>query len=938
LIPETRWTSFYTIQAIRAVDYGDYYSYLGQFTGSMQQLSPVERQVVQLCRRIEISSLYKSYGGKKFRTERDFILRAEDELLERIRAFTAKIISQILRFIQDGELPLYLKKLHLDNPHKKDRVCFHVTPLRAVTGFYRTEENIRYRLTLFNGEKEIIPSATDLQIVTLYPGTVLLDTDLFYLPPGFSAVRLKPFLTKRDIIIPHQNEREYFRKFILKNIGNDNIETEGFDVVERKAIKQPILSLEKDIAGYPIAELCFRYNTRTIPFASDKPAVVELEEVEDQYRFYTTRREPEWEKRFHHWLLSHGLVQWETDFYKVPDENTWATLIGWIRTYQDVLQKEGFEIEQDKLPVSYYTGGWQLDYTENSSPDWFRLHAQIILEDGTVIPFQNLWQHILSGNREYIYGDNKVFIIPEEWFSRYSAIMLFGKKEKGELQLQRNQFSLLEEERGKTLQNEAIEGIDPPYRLHATLREYQLSGYRWLYQLYRNQLGACLADDMGLGKTIQTIGLLLKYKEENKPETGEEPHEPFATCLIVAPASVVHNWRNELRKFAPSLLVAEYTGPSRVGMRPSLMRWEVIITTYQTLRNDIDFLKEKQFGVVVFDESQSFKNRDSQVYQAVSLIQGNHFIALSGTPIENSLSDLWSLMSVINPGLLGNHTTFYNYFVRPITSDVNGLHSDALRRLIQPFILRRTKEEVLKDLPERTDELIICDTDPEQQQLYDEELSKARNRILESKLLQTRSRTETFGSLQAIIRLRQIANHPRLANPDYSHSSGKFREIFRMLEEIDSTHHKVLLFSDYVSYLDLVAEEMKRRTWEYAMLTGSTGNREEVIRHFSQRPECRFFLISLKAGGVGLNLTEADYVFILDPWWNLAAEEQAISRAHRIGQKQAIFVYRFVTAGTLEEKILNIQRQKQDISDAIIPLEGKQFHPTETELERLLTE
>ncbi len=932
LVPDTRWAHSYLILPARAVDSGEFYSYQGQFTAPATLL-PVENELLALSRTLEPAFLYKTYGTRKYKTERDFVLHAEEEVLKPVRAFTDTVVASMLDKMKKSHIPLYQKKNHLDNPRKSDRILFSSGPVKVLTGFYRTEEQIRYRLTLLIEGKEIIPSAKDVHIVTHSPGWLLIEDKLYALPEGFNGVRLKPFLEKRDVLIPRQNEKEYFRKFILKHIGNENIEVEGFEILNRQATPEAILYMERDVTGQPLMELRFRYNNRTVSLSSDKPAIVELEEEGDQYRFYKTQRDYTWEARIHAWLLKNGLEVRQPDYYKVTGENSWPEVVEWIRCHQQVLNRKHVQIEQERLPVRYYTGNWTFDYEQQTTRDWFQLHARVILDNGEVIPFQELWKNILSGDREYDMGKDHLFIIPEEWFSRYTAIMLFGQKTKESLSLQRNQFSLLEGEAEVPIVPDQSEPVEVPAKLNAVLREYQLAGYRWLYHLCKNRMGACLADDMGLGKTIQTIALLLKYKEERKKEGGE-----FSTCLIVAPASVVHNWRNELHTFAPSLTVAEYTGPSRMGMRPALMRWEVVVTTYQTLRNDIDFLQKCAFGIVVLDESQSFKNRDSQVYQAVTLIRGDHFIALSGTPIENSLSDLWSLMSVINPGLLGNHATFYNYFIRSITVDVKGQHSEALRKLIHPFILRRTKEEVLNDLPERTDELIICETDPEQQKMYDEELSKARNRILESKLLQEKSGTETFGSLQAIMRLRQIANHPRLADPEYTHSSGKFREIFRMLEELVNTPHKVLLFSDYVTYLELAGEEMQNRGWEYAMLTGKTTQREEVIRSFATRPQCHFFLISLKAGGVGLNLTEADYVFILDPWWNLAAEEQAISRSHRIGQKRAVFVYRFITTGTLEEKILYIQQQKQDISDAIISLEETQFHPTGTELEKLLTE
>lgn len=957
LAPEPKWGN-YVVYPARVTDEGEFYNYLGKFTDE-QEVTPEIQHVLQLCQRYEINALYHNYGKKKFKTELDFIAQTGAELRKAIRAFVDKTVTEVICEINAANLPLFLRESRLDNPYKKDRIQIADEPLKPLLGFYRNEEHIRYTLRLSNREKQFIPAHCELKIITIQPGTILIGNDLFRLSDGFSSLRLKPFLTKEEVIIPRQNEQEYFHKFILKNICNEDIEAEGFEVIERKGSKVPVLSLERDILSRPLLELRFRYNNRSILSSSPNPVIVELKEEDGQYRFYKTNRDYRWEEKCIRHLVNSGLQMTSSGHFKLADQHSWSAMVEWLIRNKRELENNEFEISQDRLSVKYYTGNWRLEYTQENTTDWFQLRANVVLDDGRTIPLQLLWEHILSEQREYLLPDNTIFVIPEEWFSRYSGIFLFGQRKENQVTLQRNQFTLLEDESGSRTLLPEIE-VDVPSKLRATLRDYQLKGYKWLYNLYRQKMGACLADDMGLGKTIQTISLLLKYKEENKradaaintvggaqldlfasgtSEKDENPVEkqeaPFRTCLIVAPASVVHNWRNELKKFAPSLTVGDYTGNTRMNMKQALMRWDVIITTYQTLRNDIHFLTQRQFGIVVFDESQSFKNRDSQVHQAVSQIQGDHFIALSGTPIENSLSDLWSLMHVINRGLLGNHTTFQKYFIRPITTDINGLHSQSLRRLISPFILRRTKQEVLQDLPERTDELILCETDPEQWHVYEEELSKARNQLLEQKLRQTGS-NKTFSALQAIVRLRQIANHPRMADPDYAFSSGKFREIFRMLEEIADTGHKVLLFSDYVKYLDLIAEEMDSRNWEYAMLTGSTSKREQVIREFSDRSECRFFLISLKAGGVGLNLTEADYVFILDPWWNAAAEEQAISRAHRMGQKQAVFVYRFVTAGTLEEKILNIQQHKNNISETFITNNREGFQPDTSEMEKLL--
>ena len=379
------------------------------------------------------------------------------------------------------------------------------------------------------------------------------------------------------------------------------------------------------------------------------------------------------------------------------------------------------------------------------------------------------------------------------------------------------------------------------------------------------------------------------------------------TSLVVAPASVVHNWKNELSHFAPSLQVCSYTGDINIrrDKRRDLMRWDVVLTTYRTLLNDIEFLADKQFGIVVFDESQAFKTPTSQIHKAVECLQAFHRLALSGTPVENNLGELWSLMSVLNPNLLGDARSFQEAFVNPIARQMEDERRELLRRLIAPYFLKRTKEEVLSDLPERQDEVVVCPMTGEQASRYAVELSKARNEWLDPTVEESRRR---FCMLTAIQRLRQIAN-----------GEGKMLVVFEHLENLRTTNHKVLIFSEYVGLLEQVGGEMRRRGWQYELLTGKTRQREQVIAHFLNEPQCQFFLISLKAGGVGLNLTAADYVLLLDPWWNLAAEEQAIARAHRIGQHRAVFVYRFVSADTLEEQILTLQERKQSLIDSVMP-------------------
>jgi SNF2 family DNA or RNA helicase len=332
-------------------------------------------------------------------------------------------------------------------------------------------------------------------------------------------------------------------------------------------------------------------------------------------------------------------------------------------------------------------------------------------------------------------------------------------------------------------------------------------------------------------------------------------------------------------------------------------------------------LKDYPYHFVILDESQYVKNPSSKIYQSVIELQADFKMVLTGTPIENSLNDLWAQLNFINPGLLGNIEFFRREFADPIermeNSEERALKQIRLQKLISPFILRRTKEEVIEDLPELTESTQYCVMDEEQKQLYEFEKSGIRNSIL-SAMEKGEENKSNIIIIQGLTKLRQIANHPKMVEPDTLAGSGKFVDVMAMLESILAEKHKVLLFSSFVKHLELFEEEFIRSSWKYAKLTGSTSNREQEIKIFQEHEDCKIFLISLKAGGVGLNLTAADYVFFLDPWWNPAAENQALSRAHRIGQKNKVMVYRFITEESIEQKIVLLQERKRDLADIFI--------------------
>lgn len=922
-----------------------YFTATGKVTAGEVSGDEALSKLAAMCAMCEPKALYDSFGKKKFKSEEAFWTKADEQMQRCIKQVADRKLGAVIEAVSGLGVHLFFRRNSKDELLKREELSVAASAAVPRMIFHKSDEGIDYTLCLGVNEEEVIkPCEHHPCVLSETPGIFLLGYRIYTLPDGFSGKLLLPFLDKPSIFIPQRVQNDYFRRFILKNTYKTEIRAEGFDIIEERCERKCRILIEKNI--YAEAVFCVQFAYGDVVFgANDKRKLfVRLEEKEESFRFIKFTRNESWEREKMK-ILKEDLG--------MPERGSLSCLIGWLKMHIGELEKAGIEFSQPSTK-KYYIGDAEIRQSTGWNNDWLRMHIEICLDDGTVIPFLKLKNALLNGEQEYILDNGSTFLIPDEWFARYSGVLMFGRTEEKDISIHRSQLSVTAainiEKR-----DEAPEDLSVPQGLKAQLRHYQQTGFEWLYHHFATRTGCCLSDDMGLGKTIQTIALLLKYKETCRYEEipaaptdnqatlfsiGEmkgNPAEsaagntgiPYRTTLVVSPASVVYNWRNELHRFAPHLLVCEYIGTAgeRRQKRQALMRWDVVLTTYQTLRNDIEHLSRLLFGILVFDESQCFKNRNSQLYRSVTCLQAHHRIALSGTPIENSLSDLWSLMNVLNPVLLGSHQVFQRNYINPELPYMQDRKSAILRTLIAPYFLKRSKEDVLSDLPERVDELILCEMSPEQQQIYDEELSCARNLLLSCHagtdgITPDGTSTSSAHVLTAINRLRQIACHPRLIGKE-DMDSGKFTEIFSRLETLYETDHKVLVFSEYVSLLRLVAEEMQKRNWTYEILTGETGNREAVINRFSNTSSCHFFLISLKAGGVGLNLTSADYVFMLDPWWNRAAEEQAVSRAHRIGQQRSVFVYRFISCGTLEEDILNLQDRKQSLTEAVLPFINK---------------
>jgi SNF2 family DNA or RNA helicase len=524
------------------------------------------------------------------------------------------------------------------------------------------------------------------------------------------------------------------------------------------------------------------------------------------------------------------------------------------------------------------------------------------LDDGTQGILPDEW--IGKITRYFQAGDidEELLKIPKIIFTEISDLFekeVMSKEVQSEITSYSKQFSTLKK----------APEVSVPTELKTTLRDYQREGLNWLGLLDRLNFGGCLADDMGLGKTVQIIAFILHQREKYGATTN----------LIVVPTSLLFNWQEEIEKFAPSIKVLLHYGPERQKNISHLHEYEVILTSYGMLLSDIRFLKTFHFNYIFLDESQAIKNPNSEKYKAARLLESRNRIVLTGTPIENNTFDLYGQLSFACPGLLGSKQYFKDTYAIPIDKFEYSKRTIELQQKINPFILRRTKKQVATELPEKTEMVIYCEMDAEQRKIYD--LYERELRDFISASTDDETLKNSMHVLTGLTKLRQICNSPVLLKE--GHSGEHAVKIQLLTEQIEnkSREHKILVFSQFVGMLDLIKKELEHKNIPFEYLTGQTKNRGTKVNRFQTDESIRVFLISLKAGGVGLNLTEADYVYLVDPWWNPAAENQAIDRSYRIGQTKHVVAVRMVCSNTIEEKILNLQKKKSKLAEGLIKTE-----------------
>ncbi|ACV67585.1 SNF2-related protein [Desulfohalobium retbaense DSM 5692] len=570
-----------------------------------------------------------------------------------------------------------------------------------------------------------------------------------------------------------------------------------------------------------------------------------------------------------------------------------------------------------------------------SGQDWFDLSADVDFEGQELMDLPAVLQAYKDRQRFVVLDDGSLGMLPEKWLADNGLALQLGRtatrKEAAEdnpskdaLRFTTGQGVLLdsvaqttdhvrEDEqfsryREKLHDFKGLRSVTPPQGLQATLREYQQQGLSWLAFLEEFGLGGILADDMGLGKTIQVLAHLLQAKERGA--SGQ--------ALVVAPTSLALNWASEARRFTPELAVHLHTGPQRFACEEAWETADVVVTTYGLLRQDTVFLAQREFAHLILDESQAIKNAQTQTAQCARQLQARHRLCLTGTPLENHAGELWSQMEFLNPGLLGSLKTFEEVWSEAQQSNTPEKWQQ-LHRFLRPFLLRRTKEEVMADLPEKMEQVVSCSMTPQQAKLYSEIRDHYRAQVL-SRVEEKGLAQSKMHVLEGLLRLRQVACHPKLVGGNGQYESGKLQELRERITAVVGSGHKALVFSQFTRFLRLIKDMLESEGIAYCSLDGRTPakRRQERVARFQDVDGPPVFTISLKAGGTGLNLTAADYVFIADPWWNPAVEMQAVDRTHRIGQDKTVFTYRFVTEGTVEEKIRTLQNQKQELVQSVL--------------------
>lgn len=899
------------------------------------------KKLIKICFELETNVIIQKSGIEKIKSweeiydkifkTREISLKTES-IKEYIKTYIEtrqnrffELLEKQKVFLQTGKFPFMWQQLKIaeDMPEiyynfEYDNYCLKYYP------------DIEY-----SGKKLLLSNA---MLITRNKARILIDKIIYEFDNSVDGAKLTPFFTKSEVLITGEHVEPYFNKIILPLVPSNKVNSKGFKIYTYDTIN----SIQLKIIEAKAQQLqLFDSNTD-----SDKSnIIIDIEFYYDEFKFNYGRssRSTKFLKENNNYIIKYVSRDFDTENYIVKELKKLGINIidkpiilpkdkglDLITENSEEIQKLGIEIvffDNKNIHNKLFLGERNIEIIlDENTDDWFDIKATIIFGEFK-IPFLRILNLIKNDKTSFLLPNGELAQIPQAWIEEYKTIFDFIVVKEGNPIISKRLMKIaLEKEKAdkikinirESLRNffnrNNIENYELPQKFKANLRKYQIYGYNWLRNLDETGFGGFLSDDMGLGKTIQTLALIQWLYEQKR-----------GTILLIVPTSLVYNWINEIINFCTGIKIYEHTGINRIKNKFIFDKFNLIITTYSILRKDIDLFTENVFDYCILDESQYIKNPKSDTANACYRLRAAHYLCLTGTPVENSQSDLWSQMNFLNKGMLGSLNNFMNAIKDEQKAKI-------YQSLIRPFMLRRKKEEVLQDLPEKIIATEYCDMSEEQYEFYKKIRNFYRDRFIES-AKEKKGKINSFVLLEGLTRIRQAANHPILVDNEFTGISGKFNHVLMKINELLQTNSKVLVYSSFVEFLNLFKKYFDDQQISYSYLDGKTKNRESVIKKFNNDSTCNIFLLSLKAGGLGLNLTTAQYVFLLDPWWNPAAEAQAFDRAHRIGQTKTVFIYKFISRLSIEEKILKLQSKKNKIFEDLIDSE---LRPTEMNIEEIL--
>jgi SNF2 family DNA or RNA helicase len=907
------------------------------FQDEMPNVDETLRKVLQLRKRLEsnwvISRVRKIHPGLTS-SYNLYWEQLDEEVQQTVQEIIGKQIDILLPILADKNVYLPAQQVPQNNDYRigkiedLQQVQISFQPMKPV--FYlKEDENFMILEAFVNCSGKMVALN---QINTGRFFWLIENLGILYKWATFNDASVVRFFQSSagKIKIRKSNFEGFFTDFILPLTENFEVEfqidreikAENLEFIENR------IYLKEDEENLLIIP-AYAYRNKNEEFEYGQDGRTSKVIYEDQKILLLDRNAAAEQETYEFLTALHPDFQYQTGqaFFYLPFKNVMTD--GWLFTFFEALKEKEIRVfgfkELKKLRYNPNRANFRIE--ASSGIDWFDMKVEMHFGD-QFVSLSEIKKALLKKQNYIELKDGTLGLLPQEWLAKHADLFKFGRIDGDSLQLSKLHFTLIDdlssqidsaaiqqeilEKKQKLLNFKEIKNLPLPKNVKADLRQYQAEGYKWLHFLDEFGWGGCLADDMGLGKTLQILTFLQEQRNRF----------PNAITLVVMPTTLIFNWQAEAEKFCPDLKVYIHRGISRAKDTKVFKKYDLILTTYGTMRSDIDMLKDYVFHYVVLDESQAIKNPASQTSKAVKLLKAKNRLAMTGTPIENNTFDLYSQFDFLNPGFLGSEEFFQSEFATPIDKHQDVEKTAQLRKMVYPFMLKRTKEEVAKDLPDKTETILFCEMDKKQRKVYETFRESYRQKIVEKMTLEGKEKSAML-ILEALLKLRQICDSPALLSDEgeFPADSAKLDELIREIEE-NASNHKILIFSQFLKMLELIRKHLEKENIIYEYLDGSTSDRAAKVKRFQGDKACRVFLISLKAGGVGINLTEADYVYLVDPWWNPAVEQQAIDRTHRIGQTKKVFAYKMICKDTIEEKILTLQARKKSLATDLISAEA----------------